>query len=171
MIRFCKTRLSLAMGFNPPGDFCWIKHCQSICDSYNSGPVPGSTIPRNQVTKESYGDLLAQLKGTNDPWMAQNVGTSTNFSPWMQKKLFKFHLGQKVLVARASDYTQRSQQNKEGGSWFKRSVHGAWSPVVRTVTELWLKDSHFYLSTCYSVSGIPNAKFYEQDLLAADFAE
>lgn len=170
MISYCKSKLAMALGFNEKGDFCWTRHVESVVSHYNSQLIDGTNIVRNSVNKQNYGSLLEQLRGSNDPWMLHNISTSRNFSPWLKARLWKFREGQKVLLARQADYEAKGQQTKQGGSFFKRSVEGSWAPKVRTITQLWLKDSKFFVTPTYSLQGL-NGKFYENEILPADFAK
>jgi hypothetical protein len=170
MIYYLKRRLTQALKFNEKGDNCWIKHIPAILSEYNSKVIPGTTRPRDSVTKDNYMSMLQELRGSQDPTMLFNVATSNNFSPWLQQKLWNFAPGDRVLVARESDYEAKGQQTQKGGSFFKRSIEGSYSPVVRTVTRLWLKDSRFFITPVYSVSGL-QGKFYQSELIPALFAE
>jgi hypothetical protein len=169
-IFFLKRRLSQALNLNPKGDNSWVRHLPSILREYNSRVVPGTLIPRDSVTKFNYMEVLEELRASTDPTMLWNISASSNFSPFLQKKLFKFRVGDRVLVARAADYESRGQETQKGGSFFKRSVEGSYAPTVRTVTKLWLKDSHFFLTPCYEVTGIIG-KLYESELIPALFSK
>lgn len=170
MIRFLKSRLSLALQLGYPKDLVWIDKIEGILADYNAGFIKGTDIPRDSVTKENFFSLLEKLTKSSDPTMLFNLSSSHNFSPWLQGKLWKYKIGDKVLVAREADYEAKGQQTTKGGSFFKRSVEGSWAPPVRTVTDLWLKDSKYFLNPCYQVSGL-NGKFYQSELLPALFAE
>jgi hypothetical protein len=165
MIAFCKRRFSLAASLSK--DHVWIDKIDGILAEYNSQNIPGTDIPRDSVTKENFMSLLEKLRNSKDPTMFHHLSTSHNFSPNLQAKLWKYKLGQRVLVAREADYEAEGQKSN---SFFKRSVDGSWAPTVRTVTDLWMKDSRYRLTPTYAVSGLVG-KFYESELLGISFAE
>jgi hypothetical protein len=166
MIKFLKRSITQSLRFNPKGDNCWTKNVSGILKAYNSRVIPGTTRPRDSVTKHNYMEMLEELRGSTDPTMLFNISTSTNYSPWLKSKLWNFKENDRVLVAREADYKAKGQQTTKGGSFFKRSVEGSWSPVVRRVTQLWLKDSRFFLTPVYRVSGI-SSLLYETELIPA----
>ena len=170
MISYLKRRLTQALKFNEKGDNCWTQHIPAILQEYNSRVIPGTTRTRDSINKHNYVEMLQELRGSEDPFMLFNVSSSTNYSPWLQQKLWNFAIGDRVLVTRESDYEAKGQQGKKAGSFFKRSIEGSFAPTVRRVTQMWIKDSRFLITPVYSVSGL-TGKFYETDLIPALFAE
>lgn len=168
MISYLKTHLTLAMRTSQDG--VWIDKIPGILAEYNSRLIPGTTIRRDSVTKENYYSLLEELTKSTDPTMLFNLSRSHSFSPWLQGKLWKYSIGQKVLIAREADYEAKGQQTTKGGSFFKRSIEGAWAPTVRTIKDLWLKDSKYFLTPVYEIQSL-HGLFYESEVLPALFAE
>jgi len=168
MIKYMKRKLSMSLQSNEKGDNSWIRHIDNIVDKYNSQPVPGTAIPRSAVNKHNYLDLLTALRKSTDATALFNISTSTNLSPWLSKKLFKYKINDLVLVARAADHTAKGQKTD---GFFKRSVEGSFSSTVRRVTGLVLKDSHFFLTPTYRVSGLGRNLYYESELAPCLFTD
>jgi hypothetical protein len=166
-IAFYRRRLALAVGFNKRGDFCWIKHVDGITKDQNSKFIKNTSIRRDSVTKENYFSVLEELYNSTDPTMLWNITSGQSFSPWMQRKFWRWKVGDSVLVAREADYTAQGQKTS---AFFKRSEKGAWNSKVRKITGLFLKDSKFMLSPCYEISGI-KGKIYESETSAVPFSE
>jgi hypothetical protein len=163
-----KTHLTLAMQLS--GDGVWIDKIDGILKNYNSQFVPGTNLRRDSITKDNFMTLLEQLTKSTDPTMLWNLSRSHNFSPWMQNKIWRYSIGDKVLIAREADYTAKGQQTSKGGSFFKRSIEGSYSPTVRVIKDLWLKDSRYFLSAVYEIHGL-SGLFYQSELVRALFAD
>lgn len=158
----------MALKFGHPKDNVWIDKIDGIVAEYNARFIPGTTIRRDSVTKENFFSLLEQLTRSTDPTMLFNISRSHNFSPFLRRKFWKFRIGQKVLLAREADYQAEGQKTSKG--FFKRSQEGSWSPRVRTIKDLWMKDSKFMLNPCYEIENMQGL-FYESEILRAVFAE
>ena len=164
-IRTAKSWLSMAMKTNKTRN--WIDFLPKIEEFYNNQLIPGSKkFKRKDVNISNYMQLLAELSpgvGGGEQ-VENNLGNAENFSAEMQAKIFKYKIGDKVLVsnARAPDF-----HDKGGGIFKKKSVLGNYSSKIRTIVGLVLKTtSQNYLTVCYRLKG-ETGIFYEWQLRLA----
>ena len=163
-IRTVKTWLAMAMKSNQSNN--WVDFLPKIVAFYNDQLVPGSRkFKRKDVNASNYMALITELcPGAESQ---QNIGSVQQFSPEMQANIFKYKIGDKVLVsnARAPDWFDKA------GAFKKKSMLGFYSAKVRTISGLVLKStSQNYLSICYRLKG-ETGIFYEFQLRPASFRE
>ena len=138
----------------------WVGMVQGIVDHYNSLPTKGSTMPRRDVNKSNYLDMLAQRFGAKDPTPLMNLGQATNFSPKMAGLLFRYPVGQKVLLARSANYSEVA------GAFNKHSVRGSFGLTPYVVTEQVLKSGGpYFLTPCYRLANLQGL-YYQRELRA-----
>jgi hypothetical protein len=166
-IKFLKRRLAIALRANPKGDNNWLQHVQPILDDYNSQFVPGTNVRRNDVNKYNVRKVLEQVYHSKDYETLFTGSVAANFSPQLTKLLgFKFAVGQKVLLAKVSNYF-----TKKSG-FAKPSVEGSYGDQVFTVEECLLKTDktkRFY-NYVYRLEGVEGL-FYPSELIPALFSE
>ena len=163
-IRIAKSWLSMAMKADNTKN--WIDFLPKIEEFYNDQLIPGSKkFKRKDVNINNYMKLLAEISPLgNGVDVENNLGNAENFSQEMQSKIFKYKLGDKVLVgnARAPDFYDNG-----GATFKKKSVLGGYSKKIRTIVGLVLKKtSRNYLTVCYRLKG-ETGIFYKWQLRLA----
>lgn len=166
MIRFLKQRLSIAE--RASGDGRWAAHLPGILREYNGSRVKGTDVRRADVTQDNYLELLGKLRRTTEPSMLFNMTESLRAPSALSRYLWRYAVGDRVLLARRVDYDLRDRTYFE-----KPSVTGAYGPRVLTVTACRTKlNADFFLCPVYalsSASGPMTGLFYESELSPALF--
>jgi hypothetical protein len=169
MIRFLKERLSLALRAN--GDGRWVHLVPGICREYNHQLIRGTTVRRSQVDQFNYLRLLEQLYRSPEPTMRFNMAETFRYPSRLSRFLWKYKVGDRVLLARRVDYQLKGKHTFE-----KPSVTGSFGPTVYVVTSCTTKKNwQLFLCPVYTLSrrsdGVAlTGKFYEVELAPADFA-
>ena len=183
-LRWMKVRLSRAMVAK--GTRCWTVLVDPIVRSHNAQRIPGTRYRRVDVNKNSWLDVAEQIlsararraggDGRVDDagavFNTASVGEAGLSRERWKRKLFKFRLGDKVLLSRRSDYRDKT-------AFPKPSVDGAYGERVHTVIGAYLRDTiRLEKVTVYKlrddVSGEPMRGFYyDNELLKLppDFKE
>jgi hypothetical protein len=161
MIKFMKRRLSIAMKANPK-ETDWTQFVDGIVKDYNSQKIPGTNITRNSVNKNNYMQLLEQLYKSTDASMLFNVSAGMNVSPSVRKTIWRYNVGDKVLLNRNPDYTEGKD------AFLKTSVKGTYGETVYTITEQVYKTSHWTIVPTYRLNKIKGL-FYEAELFPVLF--
>jgi hypothetical protein len=158
MIGYVKTHLSMAMKAHP-GEKNWTRFLEGIVKYYNSQHVTGTNVIRSSVNKENYMKLLEQLYNSKEPTLMFNVATSRNFLPKTQRMLWKYAVGDVVLLYRKSNYKLKQS------IFSKNSVLGAFDDTTpRTIKSLYLKaNGLLFLTPVYRLAGL-NDYYYESEL-------
>jgi hypothetical protein len=166
MIAFMKQRLSMALELNKKGDKNWVQHIDSIVNDYNEQFIKGTNIRRRDASKKNYMQILEQKLKTKDPTPYFNLAVSGDFSPQLAAKLFKYRVGQRVLLAIRADYTA---DVIDKGAFYKPTVRGNFGKVY-TISERLLKsNSDLFLSVVYRLQEL-DGLFYDSELKPALFA-
>jgi hypothetical protein len=148
------------------GDQRWLHLLPGIIRQYNNGFVSGTTVRRMDVNAQNYLKLLEQLQSSDDPTLLFNIGTTTHYPKPLEKLIWRYKIGQKVLLARRVDYTLKNKSNFE-----KPSLVGSYGPEVYTVTERAGKNNwKLFICPVYRLSGL-TSWFYESEIKPALFAE
>lgn len=174
-IGLVKTKLSQALlladrrsGKAPGSTKRWLDFVKPFTDRYNEQKIGSTSYKRKSVSRENFDDFLKQLFGPQPEARFNSFAVPAfEHHPRWNKALFKFELGDRVRVARKSDWTDEA--NKRGG--FKRSsVTGDFGNKVYTVTGRQLracKNYKRYVSV-YQLSDMPAMLrgfcFYENEL-------
>jgi hypothetical protein len=161
MNKFMKRRLSIAMKANP-NETDWTKFVPGIVKDYNSQKIPGTNITRDSVNKHNYMQLLEQLYKSKDPSMLFNISAGMNVSPETRKIIWRYNVGDKVLLNRDPDYTEGKD------AFLKTSVKGAYGEKVYTIKNLVYKTSKWTIVPTYRLKNIKGL-FYEAELLPVLF--
>jgi hypothetical protein len=161
-IRNLKERLSTAMRANP-GEDDWTRFLPAIIKDYNSQKIPGTDIRRNSVNKNNYMSLLEDLYQSKDPDLLFNVSSASNFSADMKRELFRFAVGEAVLLRKSADYTSQKS------IFDKASVRGNFGPKPYTIRAASLKaNGTLFYTPVYSLRGL-RGWFYDSELIPATF--
>jgi hypothetical protein len=139
----------------------WVRFIEELCSHYNSQIVPGTTMKRSQIHSGNYMRFLNQLYRTSDASLYFNSFSLGAFSKDMGAKLFKFNIGDKVLLSIKANWKLKK------GAFSKPSVEGNFGEEVFRVVSRSLKhSSKFFITPCYELSNI-SGLFYESELVSA----
>lgn len=149
------------------GDKRWLRLLPDLTKNHNEQFVTGTNVRRIDVNNENYLTLLEQKYKTEDPSLMFNLGTTTSYPKPLEKLVWRYEVGQKVLLARRVDYTLVGRSNFE-----KPSLTGSFGPNVYTVTSRAGKNTlGFFIAPVYRLSSLDNTWIYERDLRPALFVE
>ena len=140
--RFLKDRFGQGMAMNhadPKLRNCWVRLIDPILDDYNSKFVTGTNIRRKDVDKDNYLEVLRQrFPQAENQRDFVPLSFATSFTPQLAEKVFKYDVGEKVLVSRSAT---REDETK-GGIFLKRSLHGAFAPKICKIEYTALRSSN-----------------------------
>ena len=167
MIGYLRRRISMSLRLDK-GNYNWTKKLPAILDSYNSETLPGTSFTRNDIDKSNYIKMWNEKNDSNDASMLFNIANGNNFTPWLRKRIFKFPLGSKVLLAREADYTAGTTQNegkKAKSVFLKRSSEGSYTSRTHVVVGHVLKsNAKHFLSAAYRLKSL-SSLYYESELI------
>lgn len=167
MIRFLKQRLAIAERAN--GDGQWVRHLPGVLRDFNNSKIKGTDVKRSSVNHTNYLDLLGKLRHTSEPSLLFNMTEAFNAPSGLARFLWRYSLGDKVLLARRVDYAIKNRSYFE-----KPSVSGTFGPRVYTVVACRTKlNAEYFLCPIYGISspgtGRLSGYFYESELSPALF--
>jgi hypothetical protein len=149
------------------GNNRWVDLVPKLERHYNSQNVSGTSVRRSHVNQHNYLELLEQLFKTDDPTALFNLSSTDSYPPPIAKMVWRYDVGDKVILARRSDYALKDRHYFE-----KASVVGAYGPEVRTVVRRVAKHSgKLFVCPVYELSGLEGTFFYDSELRRALFAE
>jgi hypothetical protein len=161
MIYFMKRRLSVALAANP-GTLDWSKYVAPIVAEYNARKIRGTGIRRSSVNKDNYMRLLEEIYRSEEPGLLLNIASGANFTPATRRKMWKYRVGDRVLLRRPLDY------HLDKSVFDKPTVLGSYGARTFVVQRLLLKsNANLFLTPVYGLSGIKEY-YYESDLLPDD---
>ena len=164
LIEYTKRHLSMAMAMNKQKN--WVQYVPEIVRSYNAGFISRTKIVRSSLHENNYLSKLKALYKVRDPTLFFNGFDMGRFTPKMERKLFKFRVGETVLVLRKLDLGVKTSQ------FDKTSVKGKFSKTLYTVTERKLKHNYkFTLVPAYRIAKKRTGEvvpgfFYTNELLS-----
>lgn len=167
-IRTAKEALSIACSMNKSKK--WTEFIEPFLKSYNSKRIKGTTYKRSSVNRNNYMDFLRQVLKADDASIFFNVSSFSDksLSGKNASKIWKFKVGEKVLLSQSADYTLDPK------NFPKKSVTGAYpSGVIYEVTSRKLKTtSDMFLTPVYEIKG-PKGEmsgiYYQTELVPALF--
>jgi hypothetical protein len=170
-LRYTKEHVALACKFNKKKDLNWTRHLSSVVKEWNGRIVPKTNYRRSTIDKTNFLDFLGQVHGTKDPDIMMNLGTSTHHSPRVQKALWRYKLGDRVVLLRASNY----QVGEKTKTWHKPSEEGRFGTRQYVISKLVLKrDKDMKLLPVYQLvneKGEPlSGLWYEREIKKISFA-
>lgn len=170
-IGFFKTKLSQALATRHNKDGSpykrWVDFVPELCKEYNSQVVPGTSFKRGGITKDNFDIFVGQLFGEKDPELSRY--NSFKAGPFQNERwnraCFKFQLGDKVRVARSSNWKNKV----EHGTGFKKvSIEGGFGNNLYTVAGRQLRANRTFdrFVPVYSLAefGPEHFHFYENEL-------
>jgi hypothetical protein len=165
-IGFVKTKLSQALAHK--GGKNWTKFVKPLVDEYNSEKIEHTSYRRQAVNRGNFSHFLSQLLKTDEPELTFNSFKAGPFAneTW-NRKIFKYNLGQRVLLARRANWKDNQEKLK---TFTKISTAGGFGSAVYTVTGRQLrasKGSKSYVPV-YSLGELgPSLHFYTNELKPA----
>ena len=166
-IGFVKTKLSQALESrheSPTKN--WIQFVQPLVTEYNRQKIEGTTYSRQAVDANNFQHFLQQKFKMSDP---ETLFSGFKIGPFVNKQwnlaIFKFALGQKVLLATASNW----KQQKSG--FEKRSTKGSFGSSLYTVSGRQLRQTanKKKFVAVYALQEFGNSlHFYEAELRAVN---
>lgn len=165
-VRFLKTKLSQVLDLK--GGKNWSQYLPAICSEYNQSKIEGTSYRRQAINNYNFSHFLSQLLKTPEPELLFNSAKAGPFATdaW-NKKIFKFNLGEKVLVARAANWADGTEQLR---TFVRASTRGGFGKIVYTISGRQLRTTkHFKMYVpVYSLLELgPSLHFYTNELKAA----
>ena len=164
-IGFVKTKLSQALAHK--GGKNWIQFVAPLVEEYNNEKLAGTSYKRKAVNRENFDHFLTQFLKTKEPELLFNGFKAGPFeNPEWNKKIFKFDLGQRVLLARRANWKDAEQKL---GAFTSISTEGGFGPVIYTISGRQLRASKNFKAfvPLYSLAELgPSLHFYSNELKA-----
>lgn len=159
-IRYLKEKLSQAMQIKNTKS--WHQFLIPIVQEYNNETIAGTSFKRKKVGTHNFLAFLSQLLKLKDPELHFSSSKMNEFvnDTW-NRKVFKFQPGDKVLVARRSDWS------KKHSAFFKASHWGTFDPNEFTIGQRQLrlmKGLNHYVPVYSIVELGPKIHFYAEEL-------
>jgi hypothetical protein len=165
-IGFMKTKLSQALA--QKGGKNWVKFVAPIVEEYNKEKIEHTSYRRQAVNRQNFSHFLSQLLRTSEPELEFNRFKAGPFANELwNKKIFKYNLGQKVLLARRANWKETDEKLK---TFTKISMAGGFGKTVYTITGRQLRCSKGCKSyvPVYSLGEMsPSLHFYSHELKPA----
>ena len=165
-IGFVKTKLSQALELSSTKR--WVDFVPDLCSEYNKEKIEGTSYRRQAISRANFDHFLQQLFKVKDPTMLYNGFAAGPFGhkSW-NASIFKFDLGDKVLVSRASNWKFSSEKL---GQFGKVSTEGGFGKSIYTISgrQLRADKSRTRFVAVYSLEEFgPSLHFYTRDLRPA----
>lgn len=135
-IGFVKTKLSQALEHATSNSGKQVKNwdgfVESLCAEYNKQKVAGTSYRRQAVSRKNFDHFMGQMLGEPEPQLLYNGFAAGPFGhkSW-NRKIFKYDLGDKVLVARKANWKFSEEKLK---SFDKPTVRGSFGVSSYTVS-------------------------------------
>lgn len=167
-IGFVKTKLSQALESRETPTKNWIQFVEAIVGEYNRQKIEGTAYSRQSVNADNFQHFLQQKFKTDDPeanFSGFKVGPFKNES-W-NRLVFKFALGQKVLLARRANW---KESDSKSGPFTKHSTVGGFGPRPYTISGRQLRQTKkLKYVAVYGLEELGhNLHFYEAELRAVN---
>ena len=164
-IGFVKTKLSQALLHK--GEKNWVQFVQPLVEEYNREKIAGTSYRRQAINRGTFNHFLSQLWKSEEPELKFNGFKAGPFASadW-NRKIFKFDLGQKVLLARRANWKEADEKLK---TFTKISSEGGFGPTPYTISGRQLRSSKNYkhFVPVYSLDELgPSLHFYTSELKA-----
>ena len=149
------------------GDHRWVRLVPSFLQHHNSQVVTGTNLVRNSISQANFMELLQQLYHTETPAMQFTIGTNEGYPDEIARLLFRFDVGDAVILARRSDFSLVDRQK-----WEKVSTEGSFGPRVHFVARrLGRNSKKNVLVPAYELRDLRGTLFYEFELKRARYAD
>jgi hypothetical protein len=118
---------------------CWIKYLPTILKEHNTETIKGTSYKRQAIQKENFAHFLQQLLKSDEPELRFSSSRIGEFKHAMwNKRIFKFALGQKVLLAKKANW------KKPISAFHKASVKGTFDSTPVTISGRQLRKTKDY---------------------------
>lgn len=178
-IGFVKQKLSQALNHaekrNGDGRSVknWIQFVERLVQQYNRQKIEGTSYSRQSIEASNFSHFLSQLLGgsVDEPELEFNASKAGPFATeaW-NRRIFRFGLGDKVLLARKANWKRREGDTDQGaGVFLKASTVGGFGDRVFTVSGRQLRKTKHFKSyvPVYSLAEMgPSLHFYQRELKA-----
>lgn len=165
-IGFVKTKLSQALLHK--GGKNWVQFVRPLVEEYNNERIAGTSYRRKAVSRENFDHFLSQLLKSSQPELRFNTFKAGPFlSEDWNRRIFKFNLGQKVLLARRANWKDAEQKLK---TFTKLSVQGGFGAAIYTISGRQLRSTKTFkhLVPVYSLAELGSSlHFYTGELKSA----
>jgi len=184
-VSYIKKRIGYKISYT--GNKTWIGNVlESIIDNYNEQIVPGTRFKRRAISRKNSLDFLAQKFKIDNPSLLFNAATlhSSNISSSKWKnKIFKFDIGDKVLLSKKVNYHDKQLRKKKtkqedpafslmtpkyvaSKQFLKPSLDGSYTNRVYTIKNRYLKsNAAFFWSIVYELNEISGRWYQSYDPL------
>jgi hypothetical protein len=159
-VGFLKKKLGQALSLW--GGKNWLGYLAEAVEAYNNERVPGTSYKRKNVIRKNFNRFASQL--LKEPKLDTRF-SSFKAGPFKNrdwnKRIFRFELGQKVLLARKADWSKKPYR------FVKISELGGFGPSVYTVSGRQLRANKRFdrYIPVYSLKELgPSLHFYEREL-------
>jgi hypothetical protein len=160
-IKYIRQKISLVQLSNPGAD--WRSYLDEIVRHYNSQPLPNTNVARSSVNRDNYLSKLSEIYKSTDPDLLFNVASGGNFTPETERVLFRYKVGDTVLLNRKADYELHD------GKFTKWSQVGTYGKRVYRISALVLKsNASLFLVPTYRLEG-KLGLYYQENLLKVPF--
>jgi len=165
-IGLVKTRLSQTLAHR--GGKKWIDLVPALVSEYNKEKIENTSYTRQGVSQSNFLHFLSQLLKVDDPELQFNGFKLGPFAhqKW-NRKIFKFNLGDKVVVARKANWKDGEEKL---GQFGKVSMVGGFGTKIYTISGRQLRATKTRKSfvQVYSLAEFgPSLHFYVQELKPA----
>ena len=137
-IRFVKTRVAECMAIS--GKKQWWQIMAGVQDHYNRAYFPNTKFRRDTINNDNFLDFLDEKWKSQDATVGFNterMGTRLIRKLPSLHKMFKYRVGDRVIVSRKAHYTAK----EKGGRFHKTSTGGHFSRTPYRVTSLQTRSS------------------------------
>jgi hypothetical protein len=165
-IGFVKTKLSQALAHK--GGKNWVQFVEPLVKEYNSEKIEGTSYKRSTISRENFSHFLSQLLKLEQPELTFNGFKAGPFQTdeW-NRKIFKFDLGQRVLLARRANWKETEEKLT---AFTKISSVGGFGKTVFTISGRQLRRNKSLKTfvPVYSLQELgPSLHFYANELKRA----
>lgn len=159
-IGFLKKKLGQALALW--GGRRWIEYLKETVRAYNNEVVPGTSYKRKNLNEKNFEPFARQL--LKEPQLDTRY-SSFKAGPFKHRawneRIFKFRLGEKVLLSRKADWSTRQQ------AFVKISEFGGYGQKIFTISGRQLRANRRFdrYIPVYSLKELgPSFHFYEPEL-------
>lgn len=167
-IRLVKQKLSQALLYKKTKN--WLQFVEPLMNDYNDDKIMGTSYKRKSVDRSNFNHLMQQITNMVNPDLLYNMSHVAPFhnENW-NKKIFKFDLGEKVLLSRLANWKKSEGDLDKTPSkvFLKASTHGGFGTKQFTISgrRLHVRKGHKNYVAVYSLQEMDNAvNFYEREL-------
>lgn len=177
-IGFVKTKLTQALESESSSTSSrsdpknWDRYVVDLCSEYNKEKIAGTSYRRQAVSRSNFDHFMQQLLKVSDPTLLYNGFAAGPFaSKSWNSKIFKFDLGDKVLVSRKANWKFPSEKI---GQFGKSSIRGSFGTSIYTISgrQLRADKSRTKYIAVYSLAEFDSGlNFYTRELKKVTYSQ